>query len=244
MSSACLPNLPYGTAKTVICGDHPVVRTALEQRGAEVLTVSTSRLLPAPVADHADMLCCHAAENMIVTADAELACKLRKRDVECIVPDRLPAGNYPYDVALNCLVLGKYAFGRNDSASPELLGILQAHGAAFINVRQGYARCSVAVVDEHSVITADIGLHNVLTQAGFDVLLISPGGIILEGYDTGFIGGCCGKLSAERMLFCGNPRRHPDGDRILYFLSRHGVTAECTHDGVLVDFGGFITVLE
>ncbi len=244
MSSACLPNLPRGTAKTVICGNHATVRYSLEQRGAEVLTAVTSPLLPAPVADHADMLCCHAAENTIVTADSVLAEKLTVRGVCSVVPDKLPEGRYPDDTTLNCLVIGGCAFGRKDSTAPELLELFAQQGTRFINVKQGYSRCSVAVVDERSLITADRGMYSAMTAAGFDVLLISPGGIILEGYDTGFIGGCCGKLSDERMLFCGNPRRHSDGERIMAFLARRGVRAECTHDGDLVDFGGFISVLE
>ena len=242
MTSACLPNLPRGMAKTVICGDHPAVRATLEQRGAEVLTVGTSTLLPVPVADHADMLCCHAAENTVVTADGALADELAARGVRCSVPSTLPGGSYPDDVALNCLVVGGYAFGRKDSTVPELLEIFDRSGTRFVSVKPGYSRCSVAVVDEGAVMTADRGMHAALTAAGFDVLLISPGGIILEGYDTGFIGGCCGKLSRDRMLFCGDPLRHPDGERITGFLDRQGVKAERTHDGELVDFGGFITI--
>ena len=170
--------------------------------------------------------------------------KLTARGVRCVVPDRLPAGSYPDDVALNCFVVGNFAFGRRDSASPELLEFLRAQDIEFVDVKQGYARCSVAVVDEHSLITADRGLHRAMTAAGFDVLLIQTGGIVLEGYDTGFIGGCCGKLSADRILFCGDPLHHPDGEGIIDFLSERGVSAESTHDGQLVDFGGFITVFE
>ena len=244
MLTLCLPNLPQGRAKTVICGDHPVVRTALEQRGAEVLTVCTSSLLPAPVANHADMLCCHAAPNTVITADIELSAMLSARGVRCAVPEKLPCGSYPDDTALNCLVIGGYAFGRKDSTAPELLALFEENGTQFINVKQGYTRCSAAVVDEHSVITADRGVYKAMTSVGFEVLLISPGSIVLKGYDTGFIGGCCGRLSGNSMLFCGDPLNHPDGERIAHFIKCRGLSIEYTHNGELVDFGGFIAVSE
>lgn len=244
MTAPSLPNLPDGTAKTVVCGDHPAVRKALEQRGAEVITVCSSPLLPAPVADHADMLCCSAGKNLIVTADYQLADELNARGVHCVMTEKQPAGSYPDDVPLNCFVLGGYAFGRKESTAPELLELFEKRNIRFVSVKQGYARCSAAAADEHSAITADIGLYRAMSAAGFDVLLISPGGIILEGYDTGFIGGCCGKLSRDRILFYGNPMLHPDGKRIVDFLERRGVSAECVCDGPLVDFGGFITIFE
>lgn len=244
MTVPCAPNLPRNSVRTVLCGDHPVVRDALERRGAEVITVASSRLLPAPVANHADMLCCHAAYNAVVTSDADLAYILSKRGVDCRPTKNPPGSVYPSDCALNCLLIGNHAIGRGDILAPELSALLDETGTALLGVRQGYARCSVAAVDERSVITADRGIAAAMTGAGFDVLLILPGEIILEGYDTGFIGGCCGKLSADRMLFCGNPLLHPDGKRILAFLEERGISAEFTHEGELTDFGGFITLFE
>ena len=244
MSVPCFPNLPCRTVRTVLCGDHPVVRRSLEERGIEVITLDSSFLLPAPVSDHADMICCHASLNTVVTSDAALAEFLRRRGVDCRVACTLPGDRYPFDCALNCLVTDTHAVCRADIIAPELTDIFAAKSTEIVHVRQGYARCSVATVDDHSFITADRGIAAAMEAKGYDVLLISPGGIILEGYDTGFIGGCCGKLSADRMLFCGSPARHPDGKRILGFLAARGITAECTHDDALVDFGGFITLFE
>lgn len=244
MSKVKMPNLPQGKTSVVICGDCEPVRIALERNGAEVVTIRPSYLLPAPVAHHADMLCCHAAENTMVTADEFIAEQLKPFGVNVIPAAQKPGGKYPKDCSLNCLVVGKYAVGRIDSLDKVLVNVLEQNGVKILSVRQGYARCSVAVVDEHSVITADRGIASVLGNAGLDVLLISPGGIVLEGYDTGFIGGCCGKLSADTMLFCGDPLSHPDGEEMLAFLSERGVSAVSSHAGLLLDFGGFIPLCE
>jgi len=244
MTVSCLPNLPDNLVSTVLCGDHPLVRNALEEMGIEVLTVPDCDTLPFPVRNHADMICCHAARNTIVTADRSLAMTLAARGVDCRVTASAPGNRYPDDISLNCLVAGNNALGRKDALAPELLDIFMRNGTTVLSVKQGYARCSVAVVDKRSVITADKGIADSMTKAGYDVLLICPGHIMLEGYDTGFIGGCCGKISADRMLFCGDPAFHPDGERILSFLSERDVSAECTHHGDLIDFGGFIALME
>ena len=242
--TACKPNLPQKTALLALCGRWPPMLHALRSRGVEVVELQPSPLLPAPIAHHADILCCHCAENTVVSCDRTLTDRLLSYGINVAESALTPGSVYPDDCGLNCLVLGDIALGRTSSLDPALLELLRSRVVELINTRQGYARCSVAPVDSHSVITADRGIAGRLTAAGFDVLLISPGGIALDGYDTGFIGGCCGKLSANRMLFCGDLMTHPDGGSIAGFLAERGVSYECSHDGILTDFGGFIPLCE
>jgi len=238
------PNLPLNPVKLAVCGDYPDVVNALRKCGADVIVPSSDSALPSPVMRHADMICCHAAQNTLVTCDDELAEKLAAFGIIALRSDSKPEDKYPDDCILNCLSTGELAVGRASSLDKKLRQVLEDKGARLLDVRQGYARCSAAVVDERSFITADKGIAASLERAGCDVLLISPGGIELPGYDTGFIGGCCGKLSAHRMLFHGNPMTHPDGTEILSFLHARGVEAQCLHDGLLTDFGGFIPLCE
>ncbi len=243
MTAVTRPNLPQNIIRAAVCGCFEPVVTALKERGVDVLTAAPSPSLPAPVRHHADMLCCHAAGNIVVTADEQLCARLAVYGVKALLTDP-PGGEFPLDCSLNCLSIGNYAVGRQASLDRNLLRVLEEDGRELIDVRQGYARCSVAVVDEHSVITADRGIEKAMSSRGFEVLLITPGHIFLEGYDTGFIGGCCGKISADRMLFCGDPMTHPDGERIIRFLSEKGVAAESSGGGLLTDFGGFIPLCE
>ena len=84
--------------------------------------------------------------------------------------------------------------------------LLDIRGYHPIFVTQGYANCSVAVVDERWIITADCGIARACRAAGLDVLQICPG-FIRSGMVLGFIGGCCGKLGADQLAFTG---RLPD----------------------------------
>jgi len=242
MSVLCYPNLPDKPVKTVICGQHPEVISALRKYGADVIEIPNSNDLPIPVSNHADMMCCHCGIGVVVTADEALCAQLIQRGIDSRLICAPLKDKYPGDIALNCLVIGDCAIGRVDSLDRNLLLIFEENGIKTLNVKQGYARCSVAFVDEKSFITADKGIAKVLEAQGYEVLIVSQGGIRLDGYDTGFIGGCCGKISSGTMLFCGEVLSHPDGRRICDFLHSRGVTAECTHSGQLVDFGGFITL--
>jgi len=241
---ACVPNLPAGRITTAVCGRYPAVVNALAACGADVIIAERHPGLSAPVAGHADMMCCHCGVNRVVTADSVLCARLLALGVDCRMSKSALCDKYPEDVKLNCLAVEKYAVARFDALDNVLRDFFADNGIYVINVKQGYTRCSVAVVDHNSVITADAGIASAMEEKGFDVLRIASGGIILEGYDTGFIGGCCGKISENEILFCGDPSFHPDGERILSFLEHKGVRVLCTHTGPLVDFGGFISLFE
>ena len=108
-----------------------------------------------------------------------------------------PGEGYPRDCALNACIAGGRFFHRLDASSPEALANLPA-GLETVNIAQGYAKCSVCVVDGRSVITADRGIAKAALSAGLDVLTVTPGYIELEGFDCGFIGGASFKLAPGR----------------------------------------------
>ena len=78
---------------------------------------------------------------------------------------------------------------------------------------------------------------------GVDVLVISSGNIVLEGYDYGFIGGASGKLNDESVIFFGNIKKHPDYRAIKAFLYKHksNMIIAC-EDMPLTDIGGIVKI--
>ena len=66
--------------------------------------------------------------------------------------------------------------------APELLHMAKSMGLTFIDVPQGYARCSCLPVDETSIITADRGIIGPCRAAGLSVLEVTPGQVLLPGY--------------------------------------------------------------
>lgn len=160
---------------------------------------------------------------------------------------------YPGDVALNALRMrfpdrGDVVLCRAESTARELLSMFDR--CNIINIRQGYSACSACKVTERAIITADKGEALAAERLGADVLLISPGGIALPGYDTGFIGGASARIG-DALFFFGDPMLHHDGERIMDFVHSHigeknALEDEiplrrvfCAH-GVLRDHGGAV----
>ena len=105
-----------------------------------------------------------------------------------------------------------------------------------IHTNQGYTKCSVAVVSENAVITADKSIGSACRSFGIDVLTVCEGHVSLPPYDYGFIGGASG-IKDDNVYFCGSLDRHPDGERIKEFSEKHGKAAISLSDGGLQDVG-------
>ena len=116
--------------------------------------------------------------------------------------------------------------------------------AVQISSRQGYSRCSVCVVNDNAIITADEGICRSAEARGVDVLKIRPGYIDLPGFDYGFIGGASFKISDTKLAFTGRLDRHPDAERIIEFVSLHNVDIVYITDKPAFDIGGVIPITE
>ena len=147
---------------------------------------------------------------------------------------------YPEDVAFNAACTGKYFIHNLNYTNPRLLNAAKDAGMELIHVRQGYTKCSIAIVDEHSIITYDEGIVRACSKyPELEVLQISPGFIRLDGYDTGFIGGTCGRVDDE-IIFNGDLFAHPDFHRILRFIESRGLRCKWFADYKLTDIGSIL----
>ncbi|MBE6020692.1 MAG: hypothetical protein IJC41_00100 [Firmicutes bacterium] len=146
---------------------------------------------------------------------------------------------YPRDVKYNAACTGKYFIHNLKFTDEKLLEYVRSKGLELINIKQGYSKCSIAVIDEDSVITSDEGAAKVLLSKGLDVLLIQKGHIKLPGYKYGFIGGTCGRIEDE-LIFNGDLSAHPDHDAICDFITGKGLKVKYFKDFELEDIGSVI----
>lgn len=152
-------------------------------------------------------------------------------------------GEYPKCVALNCLYIGNKLYGREEVIDSSVKNYCKENKIEIVDVKQGYTRCSTAVISNNSAITADSGIYNALTKNGIDVLKINFGGIRLDGYDYGFIGGACTKLDDNRILFFGDIKTHPDYQEIKKFCIIHNIEILTAFEREqLIDVGGAVKI--
>ena len=93
-----------------------------------------------------------------------------------------------------------------------------------------------------AVITADGGIYKAARLHGFDALLIESGGVSLEGFPYGFFGGCCGKISENKLFVNGSIKNHPSGDKIRSFLEKQDVEIVEGANTPPADIGSLIVV--
>ena len=241
----CQPNLPQSPVKIcIVSGQNKEVIRALEARGIQCYLTRPSKRLSGPVADHADMLALITGPGKIVLSSdqKELQKRLAGAGFEITVFNDLQPG-YPKETALNNLLMGEYLIG--GAAAAASLDKMRTRKLKFSEIRQGYARCSAVPVSEEAVITADKGLAKLLRELGFDVLLINQEkGIQLKGYAYGFLGGCCGKISADELAFCGDFSKLEQRQEIEQFLEKYHIRPISLCSGPIVDIGGIIAVAQ
>lgn len=236
------PNLPINKVRHVVVSpEFNSLALSLEECGIEPLCVSSCSDVIKQVSNHSDILFSYLgngyymvekSQNSLVSAMNLLGFKSKNSNVSL-------AQKYPYDVFLNTCILNDMIIG-----SYAVKDLWSNDNRKFISVKQGYTKCSVCVVDEHSLITDDLSIADACKSNDIDVLLVSKGSVKLSGFDYGFIGGCCGKISRDTIAFFGDIRTHSDYSKIKSFLSYRGVYDYSLCSGDLIDVGSIIPITE
>lgn len=234
------PNCPQHPVTLVAIGAHyEKAHRALQARGIKTVLLSADHRLADPVAAHVDMLFVHLGAGEAICSMSSNLNTLTEVGFSAELGES-PDAYYPVDALYNLLVLGDYVFCNPASSSSKALSSLQEQGRVIIPVKQGYTKCSCAVISKQAIITSDQGICIAARNHNIDTLHIRSGYIKLPGYDYGFIGGCCGLIDKDKLAVCGDIDLHPDGAKIRAFCKSHGVEVVTLYDGILEDIGSII----
>ena len=246
------PNLPRQKVKCVVCdsriGDS--IEKELNLLGCSILFVPSDNYLDYPISSHPDIHLYHSGDGNFITSgfffktfNGEIKKLVSTKDCEIFnntkEVKKISRG-YPNDVPLNVVKVGNCIIGNKDTASEIIMSF---DYTAFINVKQGYTKCSVCVVSENAIITDDPGIYQ-QTKKLLDTLVVKRGEIVLNGYDYGFFGGTCGKISSDTLAFYGKVENFSEYDRISAFCRNHSVYCYSLSNSPLTDYGSLIPILE
>ena len=208
--------------------------------GYDAMQIPKCSLIDEAVSAHPDMLFSVLGEGCVITDSGYFAENraffdtLARRAVTVKLSERALTKKYPGDVLFDAIRTEDLLIGNLKHTAPELFGA----GVRAVNVKQGYALCSTLLINGAAV-SADLGICSALRENGYDVLQITPGEILLNGYAYGFIGGASAVLERERaVLFFGNVYKHPDGEKIVRFCEGKGYRVYYDKDTPLTDCGG------
>lgn len=240
------PYVPSSTVtKVLIAGDAPdkIVRKLLSL-GVESVKTESHNNLPCGLAYHPDMQFVNICEGVIIFArggSCQAIKHLEDIGFELIEGDSPLNKKYPLDISYNCAVVGKFAFLNIRYTDEKVLELLKKCQIIPLHTNQGYAKCSISIVNEEAIITADTTIHEKAVSVGLDSFLIPPQkNIYLKGYDYGFIGGCTGLISETQMAFAGDFDQLDSAETICKFLEKHGVSPVSLDNSHVLDIGSII----
>lgn len=235
------PHLPKERVGLILIGERysEQLKNPLAALNINILRLPDNREVSPSLAGHADLSAVHLGGARIVVAKGSpIVNDLTNRGFSVIESAAALGAAYPRDCGLNVCVVGDKLICNPACADAAVLAGLSELN--LIAVKQGYAKCSVCVVDSGSIITGDAGIAKAAASRGIDVLQISAGFISLPGFDSGLIGGCAFKISEHELAFTGTLNAHPDKDRIFAFLSSRGITPLFLTESPIFDIGSAI----
>ncbi len=214
----------------------------IEKHGIECIEIKNYPLLDLPIQSHADMQMLKLKNDIILLAKNldYLKEKLEQHSFNAIIIDEDIMINYPNDILLNNVLVDNYCIGKYDVMPKKLIEYCTANNIEIVSIKQGYAKCSVAILNNKAIITSDKNISIVYKQLGFDVLLIPHGDIELPGYNYGFIGGCCGMIDKNIIAFTGNLNKYKFGQEVLTFLYKHNIEPLYLSNENLIDIGSIL----
>lgn len=237
------PNLPENPVAEAIIGHRykSALETALRRLNINVLWLSDNKQVDIRLAGHADLSVAHIGGDRFIAAKGQIEA-LHMADGKLLTAEKEQGRKYPLDCALNACIAGEKLICNPAVTDP---GILAAFASErIVPVKQGYARCGVCVVDKDAIITADRGVAASAVKSGIKTLRISPDGIELDGYASGFIGGASFKISSDLLAFTGRLDRHPDFNLIESFCASRNVRIIYLTDMAAFDIGSAVLVKE
>ena len=210
----------------------------LSVKGIRLHPISLDSRLYEGISGHSDIIGCPVFFTTVIEREAYKRHHFELREFDIVLGESCLERDYPYDVWYNVAIFGKTAIHGKyiDSVIKQQLTKFKVES---IVVKQGYAKCSIVVVDEKSIITSDIGIYRAC-KGKLDVCLVSVWkDIFLWGMEYGLLGGTS-LTRGKEIYFTGDISKHPDYRKMKNFAEQRGVSLLSMTEGKLVDVGGFL----
>lgn len=239
------PNLPENKVTVVFADiDDFALKRLFDELSIKVVSVTQNELLDSPVNKHADILANYVGKStfLVDKNQNELCYFIENNNGKTVLIDNIKSP-YPNDCLLNFADIGDYIICNKLILTEKIVDLMPQK--EIIDVKQGYSKCSVCICKHNTVITDDISIYNALLQYdNINSLLVEKGSIYINKYDYGFIGGCCGLIDKDLLLFNGDLSTHSDFDKIQKFLYDNNIKYIDIKGKSLTDIGSIIPIIE
>ena len=130
----------------------------------------------------------------------------------------------------------------------KILGFIEKEKLQKIQISQGYANCSIAVIDENAVIVTDTKIAENLRKNQIEVLILDylPDIKLFNDKNEysqmqGFIGGAMARIGNKIMVF-GDLQKIDRKDKIKNFVQKHDLEIVDFKGLDVIDYGGIVVL--
>ena len=226
------PHLPQGAVRHIIIGEkyQKCLEKSLIEHNLTPIWLKNNDFVDERLSGHCDLMAAHLGGKTVVTSeflnDSHIFGNLCVEQLTIQNPtDKL----YPMDAGLNFCIVGDKLIYNPKTACESAVSL---------------PKCSICVVDENSIITADSKIAQSAAAHGIDALLVDKRLSALDGFDYGFIGGASFKIGKNKLAFTGNINNVTERERIESFLNKRGIEAVYLTSNGLFDIGSAIPLTE
>lgn len=210
------------------------------KRYGELVEIECQDSVYDEISAHPDIFFCKINDQVFQAPNLKLEKQLQTKKGSS------PVGKqYPDDIKYNICQIGRkiiHNFKYTDSLVNDYINSI---GLKKINIKQGYAKCSIAVTSENSCITSDEGIYKTLQKENIDVLLLRDEIIQLQDKNknitnmNGFIGGSSCIIDNKFILF-GDSDKLNSKSKLVDFLNKQKLELIDFKNLEIIDYGGVI----
>ena len=227
-----------------------IEKQTLKDLGYKLIEIKKSNNVYPEISSHVDIFTCKVENKIVAEKSAYENLKRRLKDTKngILLGDSIIKGDYPNDINYNVCIVGNKAIHNFKYTDSKIIYELKKNGFEMINVKQGYSNCSIAVIDENSIILSDKGLYNSLKNSGLDILflecvldikLLNENGEYSK--KNGFIGGAIARVG-EYVIVFGDLGKIEYNGSIRKFINHNGLKIIDFKGLDVVDYGGIIEI--
>jgi hypothetical protein len=211
------------------------------QQYSEVLWLETRGITEESISGHPDIFFCQTNRLLFVAPNLPEVYKktLSDKNIHFVEGSKSVGLAYPASAEYNVVATKKHIIHRTDITEQSILN--DCSYLQQINVRQGFARCSLLPLNDNHFITSDEGIYKTLVAEGLTVLQVSARDIILPGQSYGFFGGACG-VYENKIFIIGSLAHYPGGEKVISFVSNLGYEIIELYNGPLFDGGSIMFI--
>lgn len=241
------PGIPQSKVRHVALSDYfPQTIKRLCNFGIESIITIPTQKLDKRVSFHTDMLMYNSSpgELLLDISQKNNLVNFLTIGYKVKVIEKSVSSPYPGDSLLNAVSVGNSLICNKKTVSEEVIAHAENEKQKIIYINQGYTKCSICLVNQNAFITDDESIYIAAMQNQIDCILINKGSVKLNGFDYGFIGGCCGLIDKDKLFFNGDINMHSDCNKIIDFLAKYSVEPITIENQPLYDIGGIIPLTE